>query len=163
MIRKFSDHQPYFTCLDLKSRYMKPPRSINICKQTQENILAFKNNLLSVNLQQNLDLDPLANPNDNYNELNNIIQTVKDKHFPQKTVKFNKYKHKKSEWITKGIMKSLKFRNNLYRQIRSTSPLDPMITTYKTNLRSYNKILRQSIRSAKKNTMLNASEILKVI
>ena len=49
------------------------------------------------------------------------------------------------------MMKSLKFRNNLFRQIRSTSPLDPMITTYKTNLRNYNKILRQSIRSAKKN------------
>ena len=48
-------------------------------------------------------------------------------------------------------MKSLKFRNNLYRQIRSTSPLDPMITTYKTNLRNDNKILRQSIRSARKN------------
>ena len=58
MNRKFSDRQPYFTCLDLKSRYMKPPRSINICKQTQENILAFENDLLSVNLQQNLDLDP---------------------------------------------------------------------------------------------------------
>ena len=83
MIRKFSDHQPYFTCLDLKSRYMKPPRSINICKQTQENILAFKNDLLSVNLQENLDLNFFDNPNDNYNELTNIIQTVKNKHFPQ--------------------------------------------------------------------------------
>ena len=88
MFRNFSDHQQYYTCLDVKSRYMKPPRSINICKQTQENILAFKNDLLSVNLQQNLDLDPLKNPNDNYNELNIIIQTVKNKHFPQKTVKF---------------------------------------------------------------------------
>ena len=74
MTRKFSDHQPYFTCLDLKSRYMKPPRSINICKQTQEIILAFNNDLPSVNLQENLDLNPLANPNDNYNELNNILQ-----------------------------------------------------------------------------------------
>ena len=63
---------------------MKPPRSINICKQTQENILAFKNDLLSVNLQENLDLNLLANPNYIYNGLNNIIQTVKNKHFPQK-------------------------------------------------------------------------------
>ena len=83
MIRKFSDHQPYFTCLDLKSRYMKPPRSINICKRTQENILAFKNDLLSVNLQENLDLNFLDNPNDSYSELTNIMQTVKNKHFPQ--------------------------------------------------------------------------------
>ena len=148
---KFSDHQPYFTCLDLTSHHVKPPRVINICKQNKENILSFKNDLLSVNLLDNLDLNPLANPNDNYNELDNIIQTVKNKHFPRKTIKYNKYKHKKSEWITKGIMKSIKFRNNLYRQIRSTSPLDPVIKTYRTNLRNYNKIIRQSIKNAKKN------------
>ena len=150
MIRKFSDHQPYFTCLDLTSHHVKPPRLINICKQNEENILSFKHDLLSVNLLDNLDLNPLANPNDNYNELDNIIQTVKNKHFLRNTIKYNKYKHKKSEWITKGIMKSIKFRNNLYRQIRSTSPLDPVINTYRTNLRNYNKILRQSIKNAKK-------------
>ena len=63
MIRKFSEHQPYFTCLDLKSFHMKLSRVIDICKQTQENILAFKNDLLPVNVQENLDLNPLANPN----------------------------------------------------------------------------------------------------
>ena len=73
MIRKFSDHQPYFTCLDLTSHDVKPPRLINICKQNQEKILSFRNDLLSVNLLDNLDLKPLANPNDNYNELDNII------------------------------------------------------------------------------------------
>ena len=73
MIRKFSDHQPYFTCLDLTSNHVKPPWLINICKQDQENILSFKNDLLSVNLLDNLDLNPSANPNDNYNELDNII------------------------------------------------------------------------------------------
>ena len=87
MIRKFSDHQPYFTCLDLTSHHVKQPRLINICKQNQENILSFNNDLLSVNLLDNLDLNPLANPNDKYNELDNIIQTVKNKHFPRKTIK----------------------------------------------------------------------------
>ena len=126
---------------------MKPPRLINICKQNQENILSFKNDLLSVNLLDNLDLNPLANPNDNYNELDNIIQTAKNKHFPRKTIKYNKYKHKKSEWTTKGIMKSIKFRNNLYRQIRSTSPLDPVINTYRTNLKglAQAKIIKKSV------------------
>ena len=74
---------------------------------------------------------------------------MKNKHFPQKEIKYNKYKHKKSEWITKSIMKSKQFRNNLYRQIRS--PLDPVINTYRTNLRNYNKLLRQSIKNAKNN------------
>ena len=100
MIRKFSDHQPYFTCLYLTSHHVKTPRLINICEQNQENILSFKNDLLSVNLLDNLDLNPLDNPNDNYNKLDNFIQTVKNKHFPQKTIKYNKYKHKTSELIT---------------------------------------------------------------
>ena len=91
---------------------MTPPRLINICKQNQEKILSFKNDLLSVSLLDNLDLIFLANPNDNYNELDNIIHTVKNTHFPRKTIKYNKYKHKKSVWITKVIMKSIKFRNN---------------------------------------------------
>ena len=65
--------------------------------------------------------------------------------------KFNNKKHKKTEWITKGIMKSIKCKNNLNRQIRSTSPIDPVINTYRTNLRNYNKLLGQSIKNAKKN------------
>ena len=105
--------------------------------------------MLPDNLLDNLDLNPLANPNDNYNELDNIIQTVKNKHFPQKTIKYNTFKYKKSEWSTKCIMKSKKFRNNLYRQIRS--PLDPLINTYRTNLGNYNKLLRQNITNAKNN------------
>ena len=48
-------------------------------------------------------------------------------------------------------MKSIKCKNNLNRQIRSTLPIDPVINTYRTNLRNYNKLLSQSIKNAKKN------------
>ena len=33
------------------------------------------------------------------------IIRAKNKHMPGKLVKFNKYKHKKSTWITQGLLK----------------------------------------------------------
>ena len=33
-----------------------------------------------------------------------IIQQAKDTHLPRKTVKFKKKKHKKSKWMTYGIL-----------------------------------------------------------
>ena len=36
-------------------------------------------------------------------------------------VKFKKYKHKKCNWITKGIIKSIKYRDNLYKKLKLTA------------------------------------------
>ena len=33
-------------------------------------------------------------------------------------VKFNKYKHKKSIWITQGLLASMRYRNKLYKQLK---------------------------------------------
>ena len=43
---------------------------------------------------------------------------MKDKHLKNKTVKVNKYKHKKSAWITQESLNSIQFRNKLYKAIR---------------------------------------------
>ena len=45
-----------------------------------------------------------ADPNSNYTTLCNEILRSKNKHMPSKWVKFNKYKHKKSSWITQGLL-----------------------------------------------------------
>ena len=68
---------------------------------------------------------------------------------PSKYVKYNKHKHKKNKWITNGIIRSIKFRDNLYRQLKHTVPGSQEYHTLKTNLRTYNNILRNSIRIAK--------------
>ena len=41
---------------------------------------------------------------------------------PTKLVKFNKYKHKKSMWITQGILRSIQYRDKLYKQLKFTYP-----------------------------------------
>ena len=43
--------------------------------------------------------------------------------FPKKSVKFNKYQHKLSNWITTGILKSIEFRDNLYKRLQ-LCPID---------------------------------------
>ena len=63
--------------------------------------------------------------------------------------KFNKYKHKKTNWNTFGILRSIKFRDNMYRRLRQTSLNTFEYHNLKFNLLSYNKILKKIIREAK--------------
>ena len=66
-----------------------------------------------------------------------------------KVVKANKYKHKLSPWITSGIIHSIKFRDNLYKKLKSLNPHSEDYKITETNLNSYNLILKRSIRLAK--------------
>ena len=66
-----------------------------------------------------------------------------------KWVKFNKYKHKKSSWITQGLLKSIKYRDNLYKRLKLTDPNSANYDTININLKTDNGILKTSIRAAK--------------
>ena len=58
----------------------------------------------------------------NLEMINDEILRAKNKHMPCKLVKFNKYKHKKSAWITLGLLKSIRYRDKLYKQLRLSNP-----------------------------------------
>ena len=68
---------------------------------------------------------------------------------PVKWVKFNKYKHKKSSWITQGLLNSIKYRDKLYKRLKLTDPNSANDDTININLKTYNGILKTSIRAAK--------------
>ncbi len=92
-----------------------------------------------------------ADPNISYNIIHDVIeQTKKLSHMTSKLVKYNKYKHKKSKWITRGLLRSIRFRDNLYKKIKLTNPASREYETLRINLKTYNKILRTSISAAKK-------------
>ena len=97
-----------------------------------------------------LEKDINYNPNSNYNTIHNIIDKAKKLHLHTKTVKFNKHKHKKSEWITSGIIISIKFRDNMYRKLKETPSDTAEHSRIKTNLHTYNNILKGNIRLTKK-------------
>ena len=90
-----------------------------------------------------------ANVNENYNILESEIVSSLDKIIPLKK-KFNKYKHKKCQWITNGILKSIKYKDHLYRSLKITPSESPEYHMKKNNLKVYKKILNKCIRSAKK-------------
>ncbi len=57
------------------------------------------------------------------------------KHIPQKYVRFHKYKHKHSAWITQGIIKSIHYRDDLYKKHKMTYPYSFEYDAQKTNLK----------------------------
>ena len=68
---------------------------------------------------------------------------------PMKKIQLNKYKHKKTEWITNGILKSIKFKDNLYKRMKLSVIGTVEHTVLKHNLSVYNSILKRLIPKAK--------------
>ncbi len=89
---------------------------VKITKQDSEAIQNFHNEILTSEKLVNLKSDLKEDPNNTYNILHSVIQDAKNKHMPTNLIKYNKYKHKKSKWVTFGIIKSIQFRDNLYKK-----------------------------------------------
>ena len=62
----------------------------------------------------------------------------------------NKHKHKLSQWITTGLIKSIEFRDKLYKRLKSWPQDSPEHNRMEYNLKTYNGYLKQCIRTAKR-------------
>ena len=74
-----------------------------------------------------------------------IIKTC----MPLKRVKFDKHERKKSNWITAGLIRSIKFRDKLHLKMKQTPTHSEAYANIKINLRTYNKMLKRNIEQAK--------------
>ena len=118
---KISDHQLYILAVPNLSSMNKTPKYTKMLS-TANSIPNFVADICKANILTKLNPEIFANPNENYNTLEKLIVLNINKHFPTRRVKYNKYQHKKSTWITKGILHSIKFRDNLYRELKQTCP-----------------------------------------
>ena len=134
-----------------KRIYNKPQKYITINKQNKENIHKFATELASANLLDSLDHDLDADPETNYYIFEALIDNHRTRCFPNKSMKFKKLKHKQNSWISIGILKSIQFRNDLYRRMQISPPDGEAHNVIAANLHSFNKILRITIRLAKRN------------
>ena len=80
----------------------------------------------------------------------NILTQAKQKCMPKKIVKFDKKKHKKSPWMTRGILNSINSKNKLYKTLLQTDPNSDMYSTLQTNYKAYKSLIRRSIMLAKR-------------
>ena len=150
LLNQLSYHLPCFTLLETDNIvHNSMPKFTRILKQNDDVIQQIKNEINSSELHKKLDTSQTANPNASYNVILEVIETARKKHMTGKFVKFNKYKHKKSKWITYGILKSIRFRDKLYKKLKLTNPVLREHDILYTNLQTYNKILKRSIREAK--------------
>lgn len=150
ILNNISDHLPYFTILAYLKYKKKPDKYIKVNNVTVSNMQNFKEDLSSQEISNCFSNILENDPNASYEKFNNIISTLMAKHFPIKIMKFNKYKHKKTKWITSGILKSISQKDKMYHRLASICQDDPQFFVLKSNFQMYNKILKQSIRKAKK-------------
>ena len=104
--------------LSIRYQIIKPfllPHLPNLVLKCKINMSPFKiyddnfvTELRNINITDSLNNNVNPNPSKNYDIFIKLLQDAKDKHLPVRKIKFNKYKHKKNKWITRGILKSIK-------------------------------------------------------
>ena len=87
---------------------------------TNNNIKKFKLKIKNANLLNQININQHTDPNINYGVIEDVLIAAKLEHVSPKKVKFNIFEHKKTEWITKGIIRSIKRRDELYREFKKT-------------------------------------------
>ena len=144
-----SDHLACLAAIPKLPERKKLPKFIKILHHREDQLQNFYNEIDNTELI--LNNDPLADPDANYELLHSCIQSALNTHLPPKIVKFSKYKHKRTAWITTEIMKSIFFRDTLHRKLKTYHPDSAEHLRTKTNLHNYKSLLKRNIRLAKMN------------
>ena len=149
IMTKISDHLPCFFTLNLPTKCIQRSKYVKIRRTGPDAMEDFRTEIEREVLNSSFENDLLADPNVNYATLENIIKIAREKCFPIKEAKFNKYKHKISPWITMGILNSIKYRDRLYVNWKKCRPHSPKYHLLETSFKSFCGILQKSIRLAK--------------
>ena len=144
-----SDHFMSFCVVEGKVKRTKDtPKYIEVENITPLSISNFKAEIGSSDLLSQFDLNPLADPNINYNLLSSTIDQAKTKHIPKKSKKFNKRKHKKEPWMTNNLLVRINRKNDMYREWKSTNNNEEY-EIKKINFKTFDNIITEEIKNAK--------------
>ena len=115
-------------------------------KATQDFLEELKNTDWETVFDNNIN----ANPQITYDQEFAIkMDEMIEKHFPLKKKKFNKYKHKKTKWITQDILIKIKQRDTLYKKVHSITPDSERYDVLNGRLQECSAEVRSMIRRAK--------------
>ena len=143
-----SDHFAAFTSLALRTPE-ENPKYVTVMKQDPNSLSNFKTEVLSAEIMSKIDTNLLEDPNITYEIIEKEILKAKEMHLPSKRMKFNKYKHKKKNWITTGILQCINNRDKLYRKLKCCKHTHADYGIHKSNYNNYNKSLNKLIKTAK--------------
>ena len=153
IISRISDHFPCIVNLRTPGEGRKQEKLIYTRTINDSAINDFREEQSRLDIPSRLNANLLSDPNIDYGKFEEVLCASFNKHFPEKRIKVNKYKHKLSPWITSGIIKSIEFRDNLYKKLKACTTDSPEYELNQYNLKIYNGYLRQCIRAAKKTAL----------
>ena len=153
IISDISDHMPYYISIQKLKSNQSNMKYIKVRQNSIKAMQGFCDAVDKANIINDLNIDLTLDPNVNYNILENKLTKLYEQHFSLKTVRYNKYKHKKENWITTGILH--KYRDKLYRKLKQTAPTDAAFSILSVNLSAYKKILIKTIRNSKRSYYAN--------
>ena len=90
-----------------------------------------------------------TDPNHNYEILERSLIETQSECFPDRVVRFNNKKHKKTPWATQGILNSINQRNRLYKRLKQTKTDAPSYEAKRTSFNKYRNLLKKTITHAK--------------
>ena len=114
-----SDHQPVVLFCDIHVPVHKH-KYITIRSKSDEAKATFRSTFKNKHVLNKLDAES-TDPNYNYEILEHSLRESHNECFPTRTVRFNDKRHKKTLWITRGIIKSINHRNKLYKILKVRS------------------------------------------
>ena len=107
------------------------------------------NEIKSGNIYNKLNTNPTTDTNCNYDIIYKEITRARTIHMPNKLVKFNIYKHKKSTWITHGLLTSIRYRDKMYKQLKLTNPSSNNYETIKIHFSLFKNDTRNTWKTIK--------------
>ena len=112
----------------------------------------FIDELASLNILDKPDKRPNIDPNNNYELFAQLIKYAREKHILKVIkVRYQKKKHKRSKWLTNGILNSINTKDRLYKTLMQTDTDDvELFNRRKEEFKMYRTNLRKSIRNAKR-------------
>ena len=149
LFTSLSDHLAPFIFLNKKLAETKSPKFVSVTKHDEISIKAFIDSITNANITSKIDRQITTDPNITQEIIESEIKHHINKHLPTKLVKFNRYLHKKSPWITKGILHSMQYRDKLYYKLKTSNPNTAQYQIFKTNYDNYSKIINKLIKSSK--------------
>ena len=144
-----SDHYPSF----IEFKHTHPHNSKNtklLIKSRQITTTNITSFIKDLNKEDWSDVVNKENTNEKCNNFLLTYTKLMDKNLPNKQIKFNKYKHKNSPWITKSIMKSIKYKDKLVNKINKEKHIQK-----KASLTSKLKIYRNILQKVKRQAKIN--------
>ena len=151
LITDISDHKMIFTVHPNNSVKQKIDKFIEIKKRDQLSMDNFIDELASLNILDKLNKRQNIDPNNNYELFAQLIKSAREKHIPRVKVRYQKKKHKRSKWLTNGILNSINTKDRLYKTLMQTDTDDvELFNRRKKEFKLYRTNLRKSIRNAKR-------------